>query len=89
MNRNGFSSWADLFAPIPAIPGPARLSCLGDAPWPWGIPLGILFSAGQLEILSPRIRANAGSVDNRLDRLPLARLNAAVEESASVNVRGT
>jgi hypothetical protein len=89
LNRNGLTSCADLFAPIPAIPGPARLSCLGDAPRPWEILLGMLFSAGQLEIRSPRIRVSAGSVDNRLDRLPLARLNAAVEESASVKVRGT
>ena len=37
----------------------------------------MLFSAGQLEILSPRMRVNPGSVDTLLDLLPLARLNAA------------
>lgn len=39
----------------------------------------MLFSAGQLEILSPRTRVNEGSADNHLDRLRFVRLNTAVD----------
>ena len=78
LNKKPSFSRGGLFAPTPAILGPVCLICLDEVPRPWDRLPGALSPVGQLEIRSARIRANAGSADNRLDRLRLARLNTAV-----------
>lgn len=73
LNRNAFPSRTGPFAPIPTTP---EGTCLEGILRPWKTPPGTLFSAGQLEIRSPRTRPNAGSVESRRDLDLLARLNA-------------
>ena len=68
-----------LLAPIPAIPGPVCLIRLDEVLRLGGTTSGVSFSLGQLGIRSARMRANAGSAHNRLDRPRLARLNIAIK----------